>query len=181
MKRFRVALSSLFAGAIVMLASCSDSSPLAPLTPAADSSSIMQAGLLGRVLANVGALECRALPAAAATKVIGPDGGVIEVGEHTLEIPRGALTRRVSITASSPSGSKAHVQFAPHGLTFERPVKLTMSYAHCGLLGSLAPKRIAYTDGRLVNVLEYLLSVDNLLQKEVSTKLDHFSDYVIFW
>ena len=72
------------------------------------------------------------------------------------------------------------VEFGPEGLQFQRPVALQMSYSNCSLLGSLLPKRIAYVDGDL-NVLEYLLSLDNLFAKQVTAKVDHFSDYVVAW
>jgi len=42
------------------------------------------------------------------------------------------------------------------------------------------PKRIAYTDDNL-NILSYLLSLDNLLSKRVTGKVNHFSDYVVGW
>lgn len=55
-----------------------------------------------------------------------------------------------------------------------------MSYSNCSLLGKLLPKRIAYTDDHL-NILYYLLSLDNLLSKNVTGKVNHFSDYVVAW
>jgi hypothetical protein len=72
------------------------------------------------------------------------------------------------------------VQFAPHGIRFERPAALTMSYANCNLLGVLLPKRIAYTDN-LLNILEYLLSVDDLLHRRVTGQLRHFSNFAVAW
>jgi len=55
-----------------------------------------------------------------------------------------------------------------------------MSYANCNLLGTLLPKRIAYTDDAL-NILSYLLSLDNLFAKKVTGKVNHFSNYAIAW
>ena len=55
-----------------------------------------------------------------------------------------------------------------------------MSYANCNLLGSLLPKRIAYTNN-LLEILEYLISLDNIFLKKVTGKLDHFSGYAIAW
>jgi hypothetical protein len=96
-------------------------------------------------------------------------------------IPAGALTRPTAITMTVPTGLGVNsVRFAPEGLQFQRPVWLQMSYMNCSLLGSLLPKRIAYTDGNL-NVIEYLLSLDNLFTKRVTGKVTHFSDYVVAW
>jgi len=55
-----------------------------------------------------------------------------------------------------------------------------MSYANCDLLGSLAPKRIAYTTDAL-DIVEYLLSADNLFAQQVTAELHHFSEYAIAW
>jgi hypothetical protein len=55
-----------------------------------------------------------------------------------------------------------------------------MSYANCSLLGRLLPKRIAYTTDQL-QILYYLLSLDNLLGKNVTGTVNHFSAYVIAW
>ena len=80
-----------------------------------------------------------------------------------------------------PSGSKVNlVRFQPEGLQFRQTAYLTMSYANCSLLGKLLPKRIAYTTDAL-DILEYLLSLDNLFGKRVTGQVHHFSDYVVAW
>ena len=55
-----------------------------------------------------------------------------------------------------------------------------MSYAQCSLLGSLAPKRIAYTTDAF-QILEYLTSFDDLWAQTVTGQLHHFSEYAIAW
>jgi hypothetical protein len=60
--------------------------------------------LLSELLRPTGLLACRPLPYASATQTIGPDGGVIQVGPHTLRIPPRALSRPITITAEAPSG-----------------------------------------------------------------------------
>jgi len=72
------------------------------------------------------------------------------------------------------------VQFQPAGLRFQKPAALTMSYANCNLLGKLLPKQIAYTTDNL-QILSYLLSLDNLLSKNVTGQVNHFSTYVVAW
>ena len=66
------------------------------------------------------------------------------------------------------------------GLRFVTPAVLSMSYSNCSLLGILLPKRIAYTDDNL-NIISYLLSLDNLLSSRVTGKLNHFSEYAVAW
>ena len=55
-----------------------------------------------------------------------------------------------------------------------------MSYSNCSLLGKLLPKRIAYTTSSL-NIVYYLLSLDNILSKRVTGQVNHFSNYAIAW
>ncbi len=155
---------------------CTDRTPTSvPAAPAPDAS------LIGSLLGATGLLKCSSLPYASQTKTIGPLGGTISAGPHTLVIPPGALSSPTAITMTAPTGLGVNaVKFQPEGLRFTVPAALTMSYANCSLLGKLLPKRIAYTDDNL-NIISYLLSLDNLLSKYVTGKVNHFSDYVIAW
>ena len=138
-------------------------------------------GLLGTGLAS-GLLYCSPLPYAATTQTIGSAGGTISVGPHTLTIPAGALSQEVAITAEAPSDSVRSVRLLPEGLTFAagKPARLTLSYAGCSLLGSVAPKRIAYTTD-LLELLQFLPSIDDLIRRRVTAPLEHFSRYAVSW
>src|SRR5256886_133984 len=115
------------------------------------------------------------------TQTVGVGGGIISAGPHKLVIPRGALSQPTTITMTVPTGLGVNaVKFQPEGLQFQVPAALTMSYANCSLLGKLLPKRIAYTTNNL-QILYYLLSLDNLFSKYVTGKVNHFSSYVIAW
>lgn len=178
MSRTRMLSRALLLGAFIVLASCSTDRP-APLGPDAD----LVGDLLGtttNLLSATGLLKCSPLPAASATKTVGPAGGYIAVGPHSLFIPAGALDSAVTITANAPTGNVNLVKFQPEGLTFDKSATLTMSYANCNLLGKLLPKRIAYVDDHN-NILYYLLSLDLLSLKKVQGKVDHFSAYAVAW
>jgi hypothetical protein len=153
---------------------CGDHSPTAaPPAP--------EASLLGSLLAPTGLLKCSSLPYAQSAVTIGPAGGSISAGPHTLVVPPGALTAPTTITMTVPTGLGVNaVKFQPAGLRFLAPAALTMSYSNCSLLGNLLPKRIAYTDDNL-NIISYLISLDNLLSDKVTGKVSHFSDYVVAW
>jgi hypothetical protein len=161
---------------VCVIASCSDRAPTAPTTaPAPDAS------LIGDLLRPTGLLQCSALPAASVTETIGPEGGSITVGPHVLRIPAGALAKPTTITATLDVNRGVNgIRFQPEGLQFASPAYLTMSYANCNLLGKLLPKRIAYTTD-LMDVIEYLLSLDNLFTKKVTGRVPHFSEYIISW
>ena len=171
MKVARLTRAALVITAAALL-SCGEP-PLSPVPPP-------QASLIGSLLQATGLLQCTPLPTATATQTVGSAGGVIKIGPHTLSIPPGALGAPVTITATAPSGDVNRIQFQPQGLAFQRSAALTMSYANCNLLGTLLPKRIAYTDDAL-NILSYLLSLDNLFAKKVTGKVNHFSNYAIAW
>ena len=127
-----------------------------------------------------GLLQCSPLPADSVTQTIGPEGGRLQVGPHTLFVPPGALAEPVSITAVAPSDTVNRIVFQPAGLTFSRPAALTMSYANCGPLRLLLPKRIAYTTD-VLEVLEYLTSFDAWWARSVIGRVNHFSTYAIAW
>jgi hypothetical protein len=127
-----------------------------------------------------GLLSCTPLAYDSVTQTIGPEGGTIQVGVHTLWVPPGALDTAVSITAVAPSDTVNRVRFQPEGLTFQQPAALVTGYANCDLLGSMLPKRIAYTTDAL-QILEYLPSLDDFGSQTVRGWVQHFSDYAIAW
>src|SRR5437870_4257172 len=82
MKVARLTRAALVITAAALL-SCGEP-PLSPVPPP-------QASLIGSLLQATGLLHCTPLPTATATQTVGPAGGVIKVGPHTLSIPAGAL------------------------------------------------------------------------------------------
>ena len=176
MRRMHLWPAILLAAVGALVLGCGDRSPLgvasrAP-TPHGD--------LIGGVVAPAGLLTCQPLPYQSTTQTIGPDGGTIQIGAHSLLIPAGALASPTTITAVVAPGTVNAVQFEPAGLQFQQTAYLTMSYANCNLLGSLAPKRIAYTTDDL-QILAYLRTVDDPIAQQVTGELYHFSEYAIAW
>lgn len=170
-------LSALLIAGLLSFAglSCGDNLPTASPVPPPEAS------LIGDLLGGLGLLKCTPMPAASAQKQIGPAGGTLQVGPHTLVVPAGALSQSVLIRAEAPRDVVNSVRLYPEGLQFSHVgAYLTMSYANCNLLGKLLPKRVAYTNEKL-NILSYLLSLDNILQKQVTGRLEHFSRYAVAW
>ena len=173
----RAGLASGVIACAALLASCGDAT--SPVAPSAGSSSL--GGLLHRDnILGISLLSCTPLPYDSTSQLVGPDGGTINVGVSSLAIPAGALDDTVTITAVAPSGNVSLVQFQPTGLHFNGNVALTMSYANCGLMGSLLPRTIAYTSDDL-NILYLLPSIDNIFSHSVTGQLRHFSDYAVAW
>lgn len=136
--------------------------------------------LTGTVVGTLGGvtdlLTCSAQPYAVTRQSIGPNGGVIRVGSHTLNIPGNAVSGTVLITAEQIPGKTNSVRFSPEGLQFEKPATLTMSYQNCALV--LLQKKIVYTDEKL-KILEVLGSLDLFRSRTVSAPVDHFSRYAV--
>jgi hypothetical protein len=175
MKTFRFPLLVLACGAL-MAASCSDPPPRPDATGIGTGSS----DLLGPIVQNLGLLSCDPLTADTVSQVVGAGGGVINIGPHTLEIPAGALTGDVTITVVLPPDTVNVLYFEPHGLEFATPARVYLSYSNCDLLGSLLPRRVAYTSDQL-SILEYVPSLDLLLTQRVRGSIDHFSGYAVAW
>jgi len=156
---------------------CTDRALMSP----PESAPPAQASLIGDLLGVTGLLQCSNLPYATATQTIGSEGGTVRVGPHTLTVPAGALSSPVAITGTLVTGRGVNaVHFEPEGLTFARSASLTMSYANCSLFGRLLPKRIAYVSNAL-DIVSYLLSIDNVLGTKVTGRVDHFSNYAVSW
>lgn len=127
-----------------------------------------------------GLVACPKQDYARTVQTVGPNGGTILVGGHRLQIPRGALTSTVSITAEAPADYVASVKFQPEGLQFAKPARLTLDYSSCPLARLSLTKQIAYTTD-LLAILDLLSSQDNILTAKISTDLEHFSRYAVAW
>jgi hypothetical protein len=120
---------------------------------------------------------CEPQPYVGETKVIGPEGGELKIGPHTLRIPAGALTEPTVVTGESPVSNLVTVTFSPHGLTFLKQPTLSLSYAHCFLPQDFR-YRLAYVDDDN-NLIEYPLSEDRKGKDKVVGRIWHFSKYAI--
>jgi hypothetical protein len=121
--------------------------------------------------------ECKQA-SASAKAWIGPQGGSLRAGNHTLTVPAGALTAGTWITMTSPSGEINRVVFGPEGLRFHKkyPARLVMSYQDC-VVNPGAEQRIVQVNESF-SIIETPPSESDPLTQTVGAKLSHFSDYV---
>lgn len=180
MKSLRLRIVGSIVAVAIFASSCGENSPTAPVASitASDSTNAQLLGVVTDLTRSLGLLSCRPMTAAWGSEWVGPAGGTVEVGAHSLRIPAGALDRWVRITGFAPSDDVRRVEFWPHGLEFERSAQLTMSYANCSLVSRLLPKKIAYINDDQ-RILYTLLSIDNVLSSKVTGKVDHFSEYAV--
>jgi hypothetical protein len=144
--------------------------------PPSDLLGIDLGGTVTGLLSKITLYRCSTPSFGSVTQNVGPTGGLVRVGPHSLMIPPGALDRTVAITASTKAGDVVKVDFQPEGLRFTSPATLRLSYAHCDRAPFLPS--IAYVDN-LLSILELLPALNDLGTDRVTTKLRHFSGYAI--
>jgi|SRR5712691_4700729 len=131
------------------------------------------------------------------TKVIGPRGDTLRVGNHILWVDSGVLSAPVAITAVAPADTVRWVRFQPEGLVFP-PTAVDLSYGlSTGALlytnyKGCAPStsdtvRIAQVSDSL-SILGYLQTWSKVNknfwsqgQQWVAGELPHFSNYAVAW
>jgi hypothetical protein len=184
-------LTAMAAG-LAILAACSSEPTSPPMAPAA----VPQASLLGTVgglLTNLQLLPGlqRTSPLLApitVTKTIGSAGGTLSIPQAgvTVTVPSGALASNTVITMTARAGYLVAYDFAPHGITFAKPLvfqqKLTGTTAN--LLSAPLLQLGYYTDPSLLTatgglVSELLGGTVNLLSWTFTGNIKHFSGYMV--
>ena len=189
---------ALVVGAAVAALSCGDPSPTAvgvqdPSLLAARFSNKSQPTGTSK---KTGLVACSQLYDSV-TKVIGPRGDTLRVGNHILWIDSLVLTAPVTITAVAPADTVRWVRFQPQGLVFppssvdksyglSTGALLYTNYKDCGVpTGDTL--RIAQVSDSLV-ILAYLQTWSQVKKNAWSQAnqwvvgvLPHFSNYAVAW
>lgn len=125
--------------------------------------------------------KCRPLKAEAVNRRIGPAGGSLVIGPHTLTVPAGALSREVMIHARIVGGKSVNVvEFKPDGLVFQTPAVLTMSYANCDRRAQTTAVTIAVVNDTL-GVVDYIPSSDDPATGTVTGDVPDLTNYAVAW
>lgn len=122
-----------------------------------------------------GLVACRPLPYEAESEIVGPRGGVLNVGPHKLVIPAGALTKPTVITGEIPVDAKVSVKFSPHGLNFVKQPTLVLQYRHCEDASAGTNQLVYVSEDNAI--LERPRSVDDAAARAVTGEIGHFSKY----
>ena len=183
-------LAALALGALAV-ASCGGEHPTlpqlrqsAPEAPAAD--------LLGGLTSLVGmnGLQ-RTTPLAApitVSKVMGAEGGTLAIPEAgvTVTVPRGALAATTTITMTARAGTLVAYDFAPHGITFAKPLVFSQQLrgTNATLLSATLLRLGYYENANLLTrtgglVSELLGGTVNTLTWTFTSTIPHFSGYIV--
>jgi hypothetical protein len=175
----------ILACAAIALAACSSTDSTAPTRVAAPSTASFAyggdthngypvPGTSGNASASTKTpLQCSVATTLTGSAVIGPNGGVLDVGPHRLIVPPGALTTTRTLSATVPAGNSIQIQFAPEGLHFQKPAGLILDASSCGSV----PNAV-YID-EIGGENEHLTAIFSNWWHVIAVPLDHFSLYAI--
>jgi hypothetical protein len=125
--------------------------------------------------------KCQPLKAEAVNRKIGPAGGSLVIGPHTLTVPAGALSSEVMIHARIVGGKSVNVvEFKPDGLVFQIPAVLTMSYVNCDRRGQTSAVTIAVVNETL-GIVDYVSSSDDPANGTVTGDVPDLTNYAVAW
>ena len=184
-------LAALAFGALA-LASCGIDQQTAVPRLEASAPGASSASLLGSLtsLLSVNGLQ-RTTPLAApitVSKAIGSEGGTLSIPAAgvTVVVPRGALTQPTTITMTARAGSLVAYDFAPHGITFAKPLVFTQSLkgTNASLLTAPFLQLGYYQDANLLTktgglVSELLGGTLDTLTWSFTAPIPHFSGYIV--
>lgn len=186
MKAVPMLLTALLLGAGAAISGCADPATTGPAAGAVPASvgnvPTQDQNAAPKVAGNAGLLsKCRPLAPRTVNRWIGPSGGTLTIGPHTLTVPPGALSEQVHIRAKIAGGKSVNVvELKPVGLVLQTPALLTMSYANCDREGRTNSLTIAVVDDRLA-IVDYVSSSDDAAAGTVTGFVPDFSNYAVAW
>ena len=180
---------------LALFAACSSEPTSGPTSPLAAPAGAPSADLLGgttqavtQTLTAVTGVQ-RNTPLASSitvTKTIGSLGGTLSIplAGVTVTVPAGALSSATVITMTARAGSLLAYDFAPHGITFAKPLVFTQSLAGTNASLVTAPQLGYYSDPSLLNstggmVSELISGTVNLVTRTFTSSIQHFSGYMM--
>jgi hypothetical protein len=165
MSRFRLgSILAAAAGILITTGGCAES-PSAPT--AVDAGLELLAAPVGPSFARSGS--------DAASQIIGPEGGVIELGGHRLVFPAGAVSQPTEIGMRADAQYQG-VRLSPHGLQFPADAQPVLELRASGVAAERAALKVVYVSDANT-ILEVLPTA--VQGNRVSAHLEHFSGYLI--
>ncbi len=128
-------------------------------------------------------VQCPTNTTASATAVVGPLGGLVNVGSTSIQIPAGALLSPATVTVTVPASKYMEVDISVEGVehfVFELPVVVTLNYGRCNRSDiDAAPLSVWYIDSETKALLEPMGGVDNKLLRTITFTTGHLSGYAV--
>ena len=173
------------------LASCATDHPTGlprlQQSPPAEPEALL--GTVSSLLQLDGLQRTKALSAPiSVSKSIGVEGGTLAIPEAgvTVVVPRGALSATTKITMTARAGTLVAYDFAPHGITFAKPLVFTQQLrgTNATLLSAPLLGLGYYSDPSMLGktsavVSDLLGGVVNTLSWSFTSAIPHFSGWVV--
>jgi hypothetical protein len=175
MNRYRFAATA----ALLLISACSATDTTAPArSKDVPSFSYLHEGRMvpgsaGNGSASAQPLACTVDAPLAGSALIGPSGGVLNVGPHKLIVPAGALTRDTWLSGTVSAGSTFRIDFEPHGLQFKKPAGLILDASLCGDVPN-----VVYLDED-GGIAEHIEAIFSNWWHTIAAPIDHFSGYML--
>ena len=171
MHRRAILIAALALGTAVSLAACTADDIAAPAAPAS-----LQ-------LKTPALVQCPVNTTSTTSAVVGPLGGIVNLGATSVQIPAGALLSPVTINVTEPASQFMEIDVSVEGVqhfVFELPIVVTISYARCGRSDlDLQPLSVWYIDSNTHELLEPMGGIDNKLARTITFTTPHFSGYAV--
>ena len=164
MSRFRLGTILAAAGILITTGGCAES-PSAPVE--------VGAGL--ELLAVPQGPSFAVSAGGAASKVIGPEGGIIALGDSRLVFPAGAVAQPTEIGIRADAQYQG-VRLSPHGLKFPAGARPVLELRASGRAVAREDLQVVYVDDAN-QILEVLSTTRR--GNTVSVNLEHFSGYIL--
>ena len=181
-------LAAITLGALV-IASCSEHHTALPLVQPPEQPAGSLLGTVTSLIGVNGLQRTKALPAPiTVSKSIGAEGGTLAIPEAgvTVTVPRGALGTTTKITMTARAGTLVAYDFAPHGITFAKPLVFSQQLrgTNASLLSAPLLRLGYYEDASLLTktggvVTELLNGAVNTLSWTFTSTIPHFSGYMV--
>ena len=117
-----------------------------------------------------------------AAVTIGPEGGTLQLGEHRLVVPQGAVGDKVSFTAVLMADKvlKLHLQAnGAESYQFRQPASLTLSYGRCEPAADPQRLRVYKIDPATNRVIQDLGGRVSVQERAVTATLETLSVYTL--
>ncbi len=181
----------VLAAGLALVSACGIEQTSAP-APTAPTSGLLD-GLVGGLVSSLTSVTGvqRTTPLASAITVsqtIGSAGGTLSIPAAgvTVVVPAGAVSSNTNFTMTARAGSLIAYDFAPHGITFAKPLVFTQSLSgtNATLLSAPLIQLGYYSDPSLLTAVGGLVSElingnVNLLNWTFTSNIKHFSGYMM--
>lgn len=162
--------AATLAAAIVAAAACADQTPLG--SDRADTGFQL---LRAPAAVQPAATTDTDGTSSSSARVIGPEGGTLQVGAHRIVFPAGALTQPTEIRMTLDD-EYVGVELEPHGIVFPAGREPTLTLGYAGVDASnFASLAVAYVEDDAIS--EVLPTRRDAQAQTVQARLRHFSLY----